>query len=234
MSIHDGHRERTKAEFLARPESFPDHRMLEVLLYYANPRGDTNPTAHALLERYGTVAGVLDAEADELQNVPGVGAHTACLLKISKEVCRRYVATRGGVGEQICSLRDAQEILQPYFFGARNERVCLICMDAKSRVLGIRIIGEGTVNAAEVMTRKIVEAALFLNATHVILAHNHTDGVAAPSEEDKMTTGYLIEVLSHVNVILVDHVICTDDEIVSMRESGSSLFRPRGKDRITP
>ena len=73
MSIHDGHRQRFKEEFLARPDSFPDHKALELLLFYANPRGDTNPTAHALMERFDSISGVLDATAEELKKVPGVG-----------------------------------------------------------------------------------------------------------------------------------------------------------------
>ena len=75
MSIHDGHRQRMKAEFLARPQTFPDHKLLEVLLFYANPRGDTNPAAHALMERFGSLAGVLDALPEELEKVPGIGPH---------------------------------------------------------------------------------------------------------------------------------------------------------------
>ena len=75
MGTHDGHRQRLKTEFLARPDSFPDHKLLELLLFYANPRSDTNPLAHELLERFGSLAGVLDASPEELQKVKGVGEH---------------------------------------------------------------------------------------------------------------------------------------------------------------
>ena len=87
MSIHDGHRQRMKEEFLARPQTFPDHKLLEVLLFYANPRGDTNPAAHALMERFGSLAGVLDALPEELEKVPGIGSHAVTLLKAVKESC---------------------------------------------------------------------------------------------------------------------------------------------------
>ena len=72
MGIHDGHRQRLKREFLARPESFPDHKALELLLFYANPRSDTNPLAHDLIERFGSLSGVLDAAPEELEKVKGV------------------------------------------------------------------------------------------------------------------------------------------------------------------
>ena len=73
MGTHDGHRQRLKTEFLARPDSFPDHKLLELLLFYANPRSDTNPLAHELLDRFGSLAGVLDATPEELQKVKGIG-----------------------------------------------------------------------------------------------------------------------------------------------------------------
>ena len=77
MSIHDGHRQRVKAEFLSSGgQNWPDHRLLELLLFYAIPQGDVNGLAHALMERFGSLSGVLDASAEELKKTPGVGEHT--------------------------------------------------------------------------------------------------------------------------------------------------------------
>ena len=73
MGPHDGHRQRLKTEFLARPDSFPDHKLLELLFFYANPRSDTNPLAHELIDRFGSLAGVLDAPPEELCKVKGMG-----------------------------------------------------------------------------------------------------------------------------------------------------------------
>ena len=126
MSIHDGHRQRMKEEFLARPQTFPDHKLLEVLLFYANPRGDTNPAAHALMERFGSLAGVLDALPEELEKVPGIGSHAVTLLKAVKEASGRYLAGHTSLEEIINGSADAYPILRPYFFGARGERVCLL------------------------------------------------------------------------------------------------------------
>ena len=129
MSIHDGHRQRMKEEFLARPRSFPDHKLLEVLLFYVNPRGDTNPAAHALMERFGSLAGVLDALPEELEKVPGIGSHAVTLLKAVKEASGRYLAGRTSLEEIINGSADAYPILRPYFFGARGERVCCVWME---------------------------------------------------------------------------------------------------------
>ena len=220
MTIHEGHRERLKKAFLERPALLWDHQMLELLLFYANPRGDTNPTAHALIDAFGSLSGVLDAPPEELVKVNGVGEHTAVLLKAVKEMAGRYLAGRTDAGEPVTGTREAYRQLRGYFFGARNERVCLLCMDGKGKSLGIRVVAEGSVNTAGVTVRAVVENALALNATQVIVAHNHVSGVALPSAEDKRTTRILFQVLDSVGITLVDHLIFSDDDMVSLRESG--------------
>lgn len=223
-SIHEGHRGRLKKEFLARPESFPDHKLLELLLFYAIPQRDTNALAHDLIEHFGTLGGVLDALPEELQKVPGVGEHAVALLKAAKELSGRYLMARASMDEIVGSRKDAARLLHPYFFGARNERMCIVAMDGKGKCLGVRLLGEGSVNVAEVTTRKVVETALALNATQVILAHNHVSGLALPSPEDKFTTRYLAKVLETVGITLVDHMIFVDDDMVSLRDSGFDFY----------
>jgi len=219
-NLHAGHRSRVKEEFLRRGlDSFPEHRVLELLLFYAIPQGDTNELAHRLMERFGSLAGVLDASVEDLCAVSGVGEHTALLLRMIPELCGRYVASRSSVGDIVdCSAR-VREVLEPYFFGARNEMVYLLCLDGKRKVLGVRKITEGSINAAEVTTRRITEEAMSLRATAVILAHNHVSGLAIPSQEDCSTTRYLKQVLEPVGIELLDHVVFCDDDMVSMKDS---------------
>ena len=220
MGTHDGHRQRMKTEFLARPDSFPDHKVLELLLFYANPRSDTNPLAHELIEHFGSLAGVLDATPEELQKVKGVGEHAAVLFKVVKELAGRYLTVRTQVDDIAQSSKDYYALLRPYFFGARNERLCLLCLDGKHNVLGVRRLGEGNVNAVTVTTRLIAEAALSLNAAGVVLAHNHVSDLAFPSPEDLATTQSLASILSTMSITLVDHLIFVDDDMVSLRDSG--------------
>ena len=224
MGIHDGHRQRLKTEFLAWPGSFPDHKLLELLLFYANPRSDTNPLAHELLERFGSLAGVLDADPEELQKVKGMGEHGAVLLKAAKELSGRYLTARTQLDNIARNSRDYYQLLRPYFFGARSETSCLLCLDGKGKVLGVRKLGEGSVNAVAITTRRIAEAALALNAAAVVLAHNHVSGIAFPSEDDIATTRSLAPVLERLGVELVDHLIFVDDDMVSLRDSG--YYRP--------
>ena len=224
MGTHDGHRQRLKTEFLARPDSFPDHKLLELLLFYANPRSDTNPLAHELLDHFGSLAGILDASPEELQKVKGVGEHAAVLFKAAKELSGRYLTARTQVDDIAQSSRDYYVLLQPYFFGARNEQACLLCMDGKHKVLGIRKLGEGNVNAVNITIRLIAEAALSLNASAVVLAHNHVSGIAFPSSDDIATTDNLAPFLARMGIELVDHLIFVDDDMVSLRDSG--FYKP--------
>ena len=134
MGLHDGHRKRLKAQFLSHGEDFHDHQLLELLLCYAIPQGDVNELSHALLERFGSLAGVMDALPESLQQVPGVGEHTAVLLKLVPKLAGRYDRDRASLGTVLNSTRAAGEFLAPYFRqGARNEMVYLVCMDAKRK-----------------------------------------------------------------------------------------------------
>ncbi len=221
MGIHDGHRKRVRAEFLVHGlDGFADHRALELLLFYSRLQGDVNPLAHRLLETFGSLAGVLDATAEQLMAVPGVGENTAVLLKLIPALGGRYHQGRADLGDIIQTSRDLWALFSPYFFGARNEMVLLACLDAKHKLLGVRKLGEGVVNAAEINARRVAETALALNASVVVLAHNHTSGIASPSQEDIFTTRYLGELLSKMGIALWDHVIMVEDDMVSLRESG--------------
>ena len=221
MGVHDGHRKRLKTQFLIHGEDFHDHQLLELLLCYAIPQGDVNDLAHALLDQFGSLAGVFDALPPSLQQVPGVGEHTAVLLKLIPKLAGRYSTIRSSPGDILASSRAARDYLLPYFqTGPRNEMVYLVCMDAKYKVLGCHKLGEGTVNAADITPRRVVELALAHNASAVLLAHNHVSGLALPSNADLLTTETLARVLREVGVELADHLIFTEDDMVSLKDSG--------------
>ena len=221
MGVHDGHRKRLKTQFLIHGEDFHDHQLLELLLCYAIPQGDVNGLAHALLDQFGSLAGVFDALPPSLTRVDGVGEHTAVLLKLIPKLAGRYSTIRSSPGDILASSRAARDYLLPYFqTGPRNEMVYLVCMDAKYKVLGCHKLGEGTVNAADIAPRRVVELALAHNASAVLLAHNHVSGLALPSNADLLTTETLARVLREVGVELADHLIFTEDDMVSLKDSG--------------
>lgn len=223
MSIHSGHRQRMKEEYLSRGlDGMPEHRTLELLLFYAIPQGDVNGLAHELIERFGSLAGVLDAPVEELMKVPGVGQHTAVLLSLIPAVGGKYLESRLRMEPDDCmrSSREIRKALQPYYFGAREEMVYLMGLDAKLKLLGIRKVSEGTANTTQITARKVMEHALSLGASAVVLAHNHPSGLALPSAEDKLATARLKKLLADVDIELRDHVIFVDDDMVSLRDSG--------------
>ena len=221
MGLHDGHRKRLKEQFLNHSDGFHDHQLLGLLLCYAIPQGDVNGLAHRLLDRFGSLAGVLDARPEALEQVPGVGEHTAVLLKLIPVLSGRYQADRAGMGTILDSTQAAGQYLRPYFSqGARYEMAYLVCLDGKYKVLGCHKLDEGTVNAAEITPRKMVEIVLAHNATAAILAHNHLSGLALPSNADLMSTQQLRAILRSVDVELLDHLIFTDDDMVSLKDSG--------------
>lgn len=217
---HTGHRERMKAEFLVRGlEGWPDHRVLELLLFYTIPQGDVNDLAHELVERFGSLAGVLDASVEELKKVKGVGDHTAVFLRMLPAVLGRYQGARTRLSAIINSPEEAYAWLEPYFFGARNEMVYVLCLDGKRQVLGVRKVAEGSIEMAEVNTRRIAEEAIGLRAAQIYVAHNHVSNLAIPSQADWLTTDTLRGALRPIGIELIDHLVFVDGDMVSLKDS---------------
>ena len=220
---HAGHRQRVKEEFLARGlEGWPDHRVLELLLFYAIPQGDVNPLAHELIDRFGSLDKVLDASADELKKVPGLGEHSIALLRLIPQLSGRYTAGRGGPGQLVHTSEEAARLLFPYFYAAANEMVYVLCLDAKGKSLGVRRVSEGNLVSSEVNVRRVAEICMALGASYFYLAHNHTSSLAFPSEEDWRATDLVRAALAPLGVSLVDHLIFVDGDAVSLRDSGRS------------
>ena len=225
MSIHDGHRQRLKNRFRQEGlDGFDEVNVLELLLFYAIPQKDTNPIAHRLLDRFGSLAQVLEATPEELEKVPGIGDNAATLVTLTTALARYYMVNRTAQSMVLASTEQCGDYLLPYFIGRRNETVFILCLDAKCKVLGCKEVGEGSVNSASVPIRRIVEMALGMNATTVVLAHNHPSGLALPSGDDVQTTRRLAAALDGVDITLADHIIVADDDYVSLAQSG--LYQP--------
>ena len=221
MSIHDGHRQRLKERFLKQGlDGFTDIQVLELLLFYALPRRDTNPIAHDLLKRFGSVRQVLEAPVERLTEVEYITENAAVLLKLAPELLRYYQVDKVKEEMPLVTIQACGDYLKHFFLGRKNETVFLLCLDAKCKVLACREVGEGSVNSANVPIRRVVEIALAEGASTVILAHNHPSGITIPSGEDLATTRRLYAALSTVDVILADHIVVADDDYVSMVQSG--------------
>lgn len=224
---HDGHRQRMKERMLAEGiKNMAPHEVIEMLLYFAIPRSDTNPLAHKLINTFGSVHRVLSADFADLIKVEGVTPHIATLIKLSGEVARRYMREEFSPGKQICTVPEFVEHLLPWFVGEKEESIVLVSMDNRCKVLNTTRLFSGSVNAARFNTRAALQQALQDNATAVIIAHNHPNGYAFPSEADVRTTIEIIEAFALTDVRVLDHIIVSDDDAVSMASSypHSELF----------
>ena len=149
MGIHDGHRDRMKARFLEHSlENFDDIQALEIMLFFSIPRGDVNPIAHALLDRFGSIAAIFDAPVEELEKIDGIGRNSAALIKLIPQLTRRYMISKNSFDNILRTSEDIGRYIAPRFHGETDEVVYLICLDAKLRVLACRRVGRGTVNSA--------------------------------------------------------------------------------------
>lgn len=220
MSTHKEHRLRVKERFLRDGlDNFDEVHVLEFLLFFGIPQGDTNELAHRLLDQFGGLTQVLEAPVEELKKVKGVGDHTATLLSLITAVSRYYMVKRTEPCEPLTTVDQCANYLVEHFRGRRDEVVFLLCLDAKCKIICCREISQGSVNYASVPIRRVVETALGVNATTVILAHNHPSGVAVPSVEDVATTRRLAHALDGVDIVLADHIVVADDDYVSMVQS---------------
>lgn len=223
MGIHDGHRARMKLQLMEHGlDTMNDHEVLELLLYYAIPRRDTNILAHSLLEHFGSLAGVFEASPRDLQSVSGIGEHAACLIHLIPQVNRRYLISRE-MRQRSCVLSTAEDVrdyVQAHLLYERNEVVYTICLDSTFRVISCRKLNQGTVNSVDISIRALVEHVLKCNAVSLLLAHNHPDAPAFPSEADVETTARIRTALENVGVYLLDHVILGSGGYFSFSDSG--------------
>ncbi len=224
MGEYDGHRDRLRKKFLTHGlDVLQDHEVLELLLFYALPRRDTNKLARDLLAHFGSISAVLEAPLSDLKTIGGIGENAAVLLQLVTPLARRYLLSRTAQGVCLSTTKACGEYLLPYFFGAKDELVYLLCLDSKCKVLGCRLLYKGSLNSAGFSLRKVAEAAINCNAASVVLAHNHPSGLALPSKADEESTTQLQSALEALDILLADHIIVADQDFISMADNGFFL-----------
>lgn len=210
-----------KARFLREGlDAFEDHNALELLLFYAVPQRDTNELAHKLISSFGSFSAVFDAPVESLMQVGGIKENAAILIKLMPALYGKYAQNKQSAGTLFLkSAQAAGEYLVPQFAGQSAERFLAICMNHKCKVLKTVVISDGTANSTALRSRQLAEAVIHTGATNVILAHNHPEGVAAPSMQDVDATRYLFSMLRNLGVKLNDHIIVAGDDWFSMATS---------------
>ncbi len=219
-SVHSGHRGRMRRRYLETGFSgFQPHEVLEMLLYYGIPRRDTNEIAHKLLDRFGSLHGVLSANPQDLMQEPYISENAAVLITMFRAVLQ-YDAAAQVAGMVLDNYSKVCKFFTDLYLFEEREVIRAALLDEKLRVMRCEIVSEGHPSAAQMTVRQLTELAYRANCNTMILAHNHPRGSAKVSSEDIAATRHLVPILMQCGITLVDHVVVCGDKAVSMREQG--------------
>lgn len=226
QNIHAGHRERLRERFSRSGlDDFADHEVLELLLTYAIPRVDVNATAHHLIERFGSVAGAMDALYEELCEIQGIGPAAAQFLTMLPCVFRRYALNKCEPGEPMDTLAKIGEFLHAKYTGITFERVYLLLFDNSMRLIDCCHLDDGAVNSSKVTVRRVVELCMFKHASCAVLAHNHPMGLAIPSGADIEVTRSVENALEAVGMNFLEHIIVTENSYAPILRHHKGVLR---------
>ena len=217
---HAGHRSRMKNRFLKTGlDGFEPHEALELLLFYAIPKRDTNKIAHDLINRFGSIAGVFNAPYELLIQVNGIGEHAAILLKEIPQLFRIYSEDMSKPADVIDTPGKWIQFFKSKFVGRMVETLFVAGIDDFASFVACELINHGGRHAVDVSCESLLKFTMRWNVDRIVLAHNHPNGVATPSIQDKIKTQELEIALKALNITLVDHfVIGKNGEAISMRE----------------
>ena len=225
INHHKDHRKRLKNRFLSEGlDNFEVHNVLEFLLFFGIPQKDTNELAHELLDKFGSLSGVLEAPRSELLKFKDIGENTATLIQLIPPLSRIYLEDK--IKERVAfdsTSAVGNYLLAKYRF-RKDEMFSMLCLDQNCRLIKWVPISSGTINVTAVNTRKVVEAVMNTSANAVVLAHNHPAGLAVPSADDINSTIAIRKLIEPLGVTLLDHIIIANEDYVSLLESDQYKF----------
>lgn len=218
--LHLGHRERLRKKLFKNGIEFLEpHEIIEILLFYSIPVKNTNDIAHKLIDKYKTIANVLDANPKDLCKIKGIGEQSAMLLNIIPQISRIYLKDKLKEKESIDSSIKAGNHCLNLFHGKNYEEFYLICLNSQNKINYCGVIHTGTVNQSVIYPRVVVEAALRYNAVSVIFSHNHPGGTLRPSNSDIQLTKKLKEAFDIIEIKVIDHIVVAGDKYYSFAEN---------------
>lgn len=224
--LHENHRERMRQRYrIEGPDGFSSHELLEMLLYYSVPRGDTNGTAHALLEQNGGLWGVLNAQPEVLELTDGVGEKTAMMLRLMGDLIRRSAIEQRPQPPRLDTYNKVRAYMEPYYLGLDRERVYALMFDNRMRLIDFYHVCDGTINEAHPIARDISRRALIKNASAVIVTHNHPDGFAIATAPDRDFTAKLEQALAINSTILLEHMLFGDGSCIPLLQKHACMVR---------
>lgn len=220
-NLHSGHRERLRTRLFEQgiTKNTPHHEILEFILFYSIPRKDTNELAHTLINSFGSLTAVFDAPENELMKIKGINKSTVTLLKLFIPIANIYIGEKLDPPEDFRNIDELGDYLLKKYIGYTKEVLSVASLNAKGKLLSFDIISEGSLTEVSASKRQIAEIAMQNRAHCVVLCHNHPGATAVPSAADLALTSLVQEALSTVGVELLDHIILSDDDYVSLFQS---------------
>lgn len=215
-----GHRERLRDKLLSHGgETLADYELLELILMMALPRCDVKPLAKILLNRFGSFAGVMNASPEELMKVKGIKETTTAAIKTIPAACERLLKQEVSNASVLNSFDKIKDYCYLKLAHKTNERFHILFLNLKYQLIAAEEHQHGTINHTPVYPREILSRALALNASAVILVHNHPSGDPKPSEADIKLTDELSKILKISDITVYDHLIIGKSGIYSFRQN---------------
>lgn len=218
---YHGHRDRLRERFLSGgPDALPDYELLELILFMAIPRRDVKPLAKELILKFGTLAGVLNAPVAELEKFDGLSENTVTALKTIQSAAHRMLKQEVMNRPVLNSWARLMDYCQATMAYETKEHFRILFLNKKNELIADEIQQSGTVDHTPVYTREVIKRTLELDATAIILCHNHPSGDPKPSQDDIVMTNAIIDAASPMNIVVHDHIIVS--------KKGSSSFKALG------
>ncbi len=215
------HRKRLRARFLeGGAAAMPDYELLELLLFRAIPRQDVKPLARRLLDRFGDFNGAVSAPSERLRQIEGVGDAVVLELKLVEAAAHRLSRARVMQRDAISSWDALLTYCQTTMAHRDTEQFRILFLDRKNILIADEEQARGTVDHVPVYPREVAKRALDLNASALILVHNHPSGDPTPSRDDIAMTARVQAALTPLEIVLHDHLVIGRGREVSFRAEG--------------
>lgn len=216
-----GHRERLRVRFLSGGhKAMPEYELLELMLFNAIPRIDVKPLAKRLLAAFGDLNGVVAASERNILRVEGATDKVFLQLRIAEAFAHRMGQAKILHKEVLSSWTDVVGYCRTTMAHRDTEQFRILFLDRKNRVIADEEQGEGTIDHVPVYPREVTRRALELNASALILVHNHPSGDPTPSGADIEMTRKIVAACGALDIVIHDHMIIGKDQEVSFRTLG--------------
>ena len=229
QSDNAGHRKRLREKFIRSGlGAFNDYEIVELLLTLGTPRKDVKQPARDALKRFKSLRGVLEAPAEDLQQIPGIGSTNAIAIKLVQEVAREFLKNRVIELKACKSSQEVYDYLYHTMRDRKKELFKVLYLNSQNQITAAEDLFEGTVNSSAVFPREVIERAIKNNAVSLIFVHNHPSGNPEPSQSDKELTRDLVYTGRIMNIKVLDHMIIGNDRYFSFANEG--LIKQYGLD----